>query len=127
MKKITKSEHALLVDFATWMSTVRQIDVDSPEHAVERFIEARAAGENITEVFVLVDADPDGSGRQWWWIYVPGADSWICFTFGPDGDSDDSDLDEVLTQVATATTVASTFRGFDQGAADIIARFGVMS
>lgn len=38
---MTTARRELLIDFATWMSEQEELDVDSPDHAVDMFIEQK--------------------------------------------------------------------------------------
>jgi hypothetical protein len=114
--RISKQQRALLDDFAHWFSQVTDLDADTPEHAVERFLADREAGENIREVFMLRDGGEDESVG--WWVYLPHADAWSCVTIFED---------EILERMLKTNTYGSAFLGFDEGAALIETTFGIAS
>lgn len=104
-----------------------------PKNMVRMFAEAMdlldALVENTEDGEWYFLRDSLGPESCSWWIYNPKRDRWVPF-YG-DGDITE-DPDDVADAVATITEVvagrggssSSLFKGFDEGAAYIIERFG---
>lgn len=91
------------------MSAQTELDVDSPEHAVDRFLEAREL-----EISFLVD------GEGWWWLFRADTNTWVC-AVGPEDATNKvhmaQEVEGALLKSNWGAAKGSAHKGFDEGAA----------